>query len=106
VLAVKNCNWPPAEANPIRYRRDISDQEFDLNFSLNFDDLYINYILQYTEPNLKVTNPEGSGSDSGSETGSESEEDRWLARLNERQNKKVQAQLAKAEKMCRSKMNR
>lgn len=98
---MKNCNWPEADtsANPIRYRRDASN-EFDLDFSLNFDDLYIDYLLQHNPATLKAVSIEGSGNNS------DTEEDRMLARLSSRQSKKVEAQLAKAEQLCRSTMSR
>lgn len=125
VLAVKNCNWPEAEDAADRYRRGARRNQkmsmitypenalFDKKFSLSFDDMYISYLLSH---GLNIQNGRAnftriaqiklSGEGSGTVSDYETDDDRALARLAERQSKKVEAHLSKAEKMCRTSMDK
>ena len=75
---MKNCNWNPGYEDPDegRYRRD-ADEKYD-SFSLNFDDLYLEYIMNKVSQNNTLALPKSAEDEIS---------DKAEIRLEERQNK-------------------
>lgn len=95
VLAVKNCNWNPGYENTDdgRYRRE-ANGKYD-SFSLNFDDMYLEYIVHTVSQNNTLARAKSADDEIS---------DKAEVRLEERQNKQEKAHLLRAEKLCRSSM--